>query len=131
MRKIISSFFLLAFFAAGCATVYYHPEGFTGGYGVRQLDQDVFAIAFSGGSYANPDKVDDAVLLRCAQATLENHFKYFYIMDRAEEERWFGSKPGPDLLIRTFKEKHKERDITVYDAEKVSVELEKARTLKE
>lgn len=67
----------------GCSTQY-QPEGFTGGFNDTQLSKDVFRISFTGNGYTSSDKVGDFVLLRAAELSMKNGYRYFAVIDGKE-----------------------------------------------
>lgn len=69
---------------AGCATPY-QRDGLRGGYNEVQLDRNVFRVSFQGNAYTAPRKVTDYILLRSAELTLENGFKYFQVAGLSDE----------------------------------------------
>ncbi len=71
---------LVVLFFQGCATAY-KSVGFTGGYSETQLDKNVFKVSFRGNGYTRRERVSDFTLLRSAELTLENGYKYFVIID--------------------------------------------------
>lgn len=78
MRAILV--LLLCLGLTGCATGYAR-RGFTGGYSDMQLQDDIFRVTFSGNAYIGRGKVEDYTLLRCAELTLEQGYRYFIIID--------------------------------------------------
>lgn len=66
-------------FSAGCATGY-HKQSWTGGYSESQLQEDVFRVAFKGNAYIDKEKVQDYLLLRCAEISIDHGFDYFVIL---------------------------------------------------
>jgi len=71
---------IAALFIQGCATAYKNA-GFTGGYSETQLDKNVFKVSFRGNGYTRRERVSDFTLLRSAELTLKNGYKYFVIID--------------------------------------------------
>lgn len=69
-----------ALLLSACATTY-QSQGFTGGYTETQLDVNVFRVSFNGNAYTSRDRVADFTLLRSAELTLENGYKYFVVVD--------------------------------------------------
>lgn len=69
---------LLVLFA-GCATTY-QQNGLTGGYSETQLDENLFNVTFKGNGYTSKERANDFTLLRCAELTIENGFKFFTIV---------------------------------------------------
>lgn len=79
MKYILPVILALAFLQ-GCATAY-QSSGFSGGYSESQLDENIFNVSFSGNGYTSGHKVADYTLLRSAELTLQNGFKYFAVVD--------------------------------------------------
>lgn len=79
MKKITLVLIAIALLQ-GCATSY-QPEGFTGGYSETQLEENVFNVSFSGNGSSNMKRVEDFTLLRSAELTLQNGYRYFVIVD--------------------------------------------------
>ena len=78
MKRIISIICIVALH--GCATAY-QKSGFSGGYSETQLDENVFKVTFHGNGYTGRERVEDFTLLRSAELTLENGYKYFAVID--------------------------------------------------
>ena len=79
MKCILPVILALAFLQ-GCSTAY-QSRGFSGGYSETQLDENIFKVSFSGNGYISGHKVADYTLLRSAELTLQDGFKYFAIVD--------------------------------------------------
>ena len=77
---------LLGTLVTACATGY-QSEGFTGGFRDTQLAPDVFRISFSGNAFTSNDRVQDFALLRAAELTLANNFKYFAVINSTDQSR--------------------------------------------
>jgi hypothetical protein len=78
MRTLILIALVVLF--QGCATAY-QESGLTGGYSETQLDRNVFNVSFKGNGFTSRKRVADFTLLRSAELTLENGYKYFAIID--------------------------------------------------
>jgi len=129
---------------AGCALISpiptpYGPYGNTGGYGETKIQDNVFKVAFSGNAYTSSGQVENFALLRSAEVTIENGYRYFVIVDRGTETQtdtkvWsspdfvFGGKethsrtdhkPRAWLTIQCFKEKPENSSTIIYDAGQV------------
>ena len=76
MRNLIIAFIFLSIFVLGCSTKY-KPAGFGGGYEETQLDTNVFEVSFRGNGYTRKQQVKDFAMLRCAELTKMNGFRYF------------------------------------------------------
>lgn len=81
MRHVILG--CLLFVLLGCATGYQN-EGWSGGFSTTQLSENTFTVIFKGNEYTARDKANDFALLRSAEVTLENGFRYFQIVDTKE-----------------------------------------------
>ncbi len=82
---VMASFALLA----ACATATpYQPAGRDGtpyGYSDRQIEQDRFRVSFSGNALTNRETVEDFLLYRAAELTLQRGYDYFTVADRGTE----------------------------------------------
>ena len=65
---------------SGCKTTY-QDAGFTGGYTESQLDKNVFKVSFNGNAFTSLHRATDFTLLRSAELTLINGFRYFVIIE--------------------------------------------------
>jgi len=79
MRQAIA-LLVVTILVSGCATGY-HRQGFTGGYTDMKLQDDIFKIGFRGNAYCGSNKAENLALLRCAEVTLNNGYKYFVIIE--------------------------------------------------
>jgi hypothetical protein len=59
----------------------YQSKGLTGGYSDTQMAQDVFRVNFAGNAYTSGERAQDFTLLRAAQLTITNGYKYFAVLD--------------------------------------------------
>lgn len=65
---------------SACSTPY-QKSGFSGGFSDTQLGTNIFRVSFRGNGYTSKDQVIEMTLLRSAELTLDNGFKYFSIAD--------------------------------------------------
>jgi len=70
----------------GCATPY-QPKGLTGGYSDAQIDSNTYRVAFKGNGYTSREKVNNYLLVRCAEITVESGHDYFIILDSDTERK--------------------------------------------
>lgn len=70
-----------ALLLAGCATSY-KPAGINGGYSDIQLNVDMYKVSFKGNDATSLDRVQNFLLRRCAELTLQKGYKYFVILER-------------------------------------------------
>lgn len=63
-----------------CATPY-QRAGYAGGYSETRLAEDRWIVDFWGNGYTSGARVRDFTLLRAAELTLDNGFRYFAILE--------------------------------------------------
>ena len=110
MKKIT---LLIAFiFVVSCSTTY-QSSGFTGGYTETQLDVDVFSVKFNGNAYTSLERAKDFTLLRSAELTLKNGYKFFVIIDaNAYLDKKQGSTPVSTYDYNTMSYKTTQQQYT-------------------
>jgi hypothetical protein len=79
MKVLLLVVFISLFFS--CATSF-QPKGLSGGYEKLQLDENLFSVNFSGNGYTRSQRATDFYLLRCAETTKDNGFKFFTIVNQ-------------------------------------------------
>jgi hypothetical protein len=87
-----------AFALAACATTPpYQPAAANHGYGYsdQRLEQNRFRVTFNGNSTTNRDQVEDFLLYRSAELTLQNGFDYFVVAQRDTDTRRRYDTYGP------------------------------------
>lgn len=77
MKKL---FVLMCILIAGCATPY-QPDGFRGGYTETRLTQNTWRVNFQGNGFTRRSETQDYALLRCAELTLQQGYRYFALAD--------------------------------------------------
>jgi hypothetical protein len=84
MTKLLS-LLLLGAFLSGCATAY-QRQGFSGGYSETQLgEENIFQVSFRGNGYTRGERASDFTLLRSAEVTTENGFRYFIVVESGKD----------------------------------------------
>jgi len=77
---------LLAAALAGCAKpALYQPLHDDVGYGEQQLEGNRYRVWFAGNSATPRETVEDYVLYRAAELTLEKGYDYFVLSDRSTQ----------------------------------------------
>lgn len=66
---------------AGCATAY-QPDGVSGGYSDKVLAGNTAQVTFRGNRLTTPATVDDFLLRRCAEVTLQDGYNYFVVAQK-------------------------------------------------
>jgi len=77
---------LVGLILAGCATPY-QSQGLIGGFSETQLDENVFQVSFKGNAYTSSERAADFTLLRSAELTMENGYRYFIIVDSVRDSQ--------------------------------------------
>ena len=79
MTKLIS-LLLLGIVLSSCATPYQRQGFFIAGYSETQLDKNIFQVSFHGNQNTSRERASDFALLRSAEVTTENGFRYFIVV---------------------------------------------------
>lgn len=74
---------LCAIILSSCATTY-QSSGMTGGYEQRQLEGDIWRVAFSANARTTHETVQTYRLFRCAQLALEQQYDGFEILSNIQ-----------------------------------------------
>lgn len=61
----------------------YHPLNKMGGYTDMQFAPEIYKVTFYGNPYLSVDAVQTLTLIRCAEITKQNDYKYFIILTAA------------------------------------------------
>jgi hypothetical protein len=80
MKNLFLVLIALIFFI-GCATSY-QKNGFSGGFSETQLSENIWKVHFNGNAHSTMERAEDFCLLRSAELTLENGYRYFAIVDK-------------------------------------------------
>lgn len=75
---------------AACATsTPYQPAATSGGYGFseQRIEENRYRITFRGNASTTRDTVENALLYRAAELTLQNGYDYFLVVERDTEAR--------------------------------------------
>lgn len=96
MGKVIGLILLTAA-VAGCAKpALYQPMRDDVGYGQRQLEENHYTVWFVGNSATPRETVEDYVLYRCAELTLEKAYDYFVLSNRSTQGE---HRPGSGVSL--------------------------------
>lgn len=101
MKKTTSwiTILLLATSLQACSTPY-QKLGFHGGYSETKLAENIFNVSFQGNKKTGRGKTWDFALLRSAELTLEEGYRYFIVMDSNYYEK-LGTHRSPTFIIGT------------------------------
>ena len=101
----MSKFFILcavALYISGCVTPYeYHNVWTGGGFDELQLSENSWKVSFKGNEFDDKDRIYDLCLLRCAELTINNGYKYFSVVTR-ENTSEVGSYTTPTYTTPTY-----------------------------
>ncbi len=70
-------------FLLGCATPY-ESSGFNGGFSETQISKNMFKVYFEGNSNTKTERASDFIMLRSAELTLREGYKYFSVKNKKE-----------------------------------------------
>jgi len=107
--KIASFLIFTAILISGCSS--YQQKGALfnkSGFSEERMGSNVFRITYEGNDKNSDEEVSDFNLLRSAEVTLENEFKYFVILkttDSSSDES-FGSTPSLSSSRRGLQKLH-------------------------
>ena len=118
MPRLFRTFVLIALVAglAACVTPTPYqpapPDGF--GYSEVRLDQNKFRVTFRGNSLTKRETVEDYLLYRAAELTLQNGFSHFLVVGRDTEAKtsyryWIDSYGGRGWFYHGFPGWHRSR----------------------
>ena len=83
MMKLLPLLFI-GVLLSGCATAY-QPQGLSGGYSETQLGENLFQVSFRGNGYTRSERASDFALLRSAEVTMGNGFRYFIVVESGKD----------------------------------------------
>ncbi len=85
MRRVLyaAAALVVLILLASCATTY-QPLGATGGYEDYQTSGDQYYVYFDGNAYTSRETVYRFFLTRAAEIALNNHYRYFYILNERD-----------------------------------------------
>jgi hypothetical protein len=89
MRSSFAVGVIALLLVCSCATPY-QEHGLRGGYRDRQIDGNTWAVSCEGNAYTLPEQLEDYVIHRCAELTVEQEADYFVIV-RSRTERGYAS----------------------------------------
>jgi hypothetical protein len=139
MRKLYKSIFLtilLCLLLSSCATpTPYKAQWLTGGYSDIRYDKNTVKVSFRGNGYTSRETVEDYLLYRCAEITVERGYDYFVVLNNHTGSEFnllvTGSgglpthvtkrrtKYGSTALIKMFKGKKPKNLPNAYNASEV------------
>lgn len=83
MKKTILAIAIV--FLSGCTATSYQSLNYNGGYSETQLSENIYKVNFKGNGYTSAEQASDFSLLRCADLSLANNFKYFYVLSEQQQ----------------------------------------------
>jgi hypothetical protein len=82
--RVLSIVVLVIGLLSGCVTPY-QPKSFSGGYAESQLGTNIFNVMFQGNGNTSYELAADFCLLRSAEITVENGFRYFIVVESKKD----------------------------------------------
>jgi hypothetical protein len=128
MRRFV--LVLAALLASACQTAY-QPSGLGGGFSESRVDENTWRVSFRGNALTSPDRVEQYLLYRCAEITVQNGFDWFIFVDRGTAARYtppsgsgVTAMPGyrkyrSSAEIRVFKGQKPVENLDAHDAREV------------
>lgn len=100
MRRALVLILMTAALAACAKPALYQPmHGEDVGYGEQQLETNRYRVWFAGNAATPRETVEDYVLYRCAELTLEKGYDYFVLSDRTAEREHAGGGSGSGISL--------------------------------
>lgn len=74
--------FSLIFLLQGCATTRYEPLGEAPGEEIEQINDNTFRVEYRVSPFTSQDALDEFLLRRCADVTLQQGYDYFAMTEK-------------------------------------------------
>lgn len=87
------------------------------GYYNNKVQNGIYSVGYSGNKHSSYEEINDFILLRSAEVTLEEGYKYFIVAGR----EYLGTTQS--VTIECFKEYPKDTPVLIYDAGQISTNL--------
>ena len=109
---------------AGCATAY-QPDGVSGGYADRRLNDNTEQISFRGDRFTSPETLHSYLFRRCADLTLQDGYDHFELVTPVESSAYVaGAKVDDQFSVSTTIKMFNGKDLAsgarAYDAAAVT-----------
>lgn len=129
-KKLLYLCLISVFLLSACATGKKQNNILPGKYKSRVLGENKIEVAFVPNRVMDTMTAQNYALLKCANLTLENGYRYFLVSDRIAEKTFFSSKVTTKLTILCFFDIPAETLEDVYDAQRVKDFVEQRYNLK-
>jgi hypothetical protein len=96
MRKALAPILLTAALLGCAKPALYQPLQDDVGYGQQQLEENRYRVWFAGNRATPRETVENYVLYRCAELTLDRGYDYFVLSDRTTEG---ARREGPGISL--------------------------------
>lgn len=116
---------------AGCTTAY-QKSGATGGFTETQVAPNMWRVTFSGNGYTSDSRAEDLALLRSADLTIQNGYRYFVLLQSGSKSSYSTVPAGaqgsyliasPSSSNNVLMLNEKDSKVFTYDAEFVCKSL--------
>ena len=118
--KLINAIFtlILPITFVACATTY-QPKSLSGGFSETQIDSTTVRVAFEGNGYTNRTTVENYLIYRAAEVTVERGFDWFLVTEREGERDYENTGVMSTAVIKMYKGQKPEGTMRSYDAKSV------------
>ena len=96
-----------------------------------KLQDNIFRVTFRGNAYSSMERTGDFALLRSAEITIENGYKYFVVLEINSLIKAISYiMPATDMTIECFQDKPVNVKGMIYDAQQVKTNIKNAYGIK-
>ncbi len=85
---------------AACSTPY-QPKGTLGGYSQEKILANMYKVEFVGNQHSKPEVIQNFLMYRCAELTLEQGFEYFSIVSEERHYDKYSVRPEREVSFET------------------------------
>ena len=96
-----------------------------------KLQDNIFKVTFNGNAYLSMEKARDFALLRSAEITIENGYKYFVVLETNSSMKIASYiTPAANMTIECFQDKPTNVKGMIYDAGQIKTNIKNAYGIK-
>lgn len=106
---VLLSSIVIGFFVSGCSSMHessenpYHALNRTGGYSELALSPTIMRVVYRGNASLDQAAVQELLLKRCAELTLQHNYRYFVVLSSSHNVRHKVIQKDTDI---TFKHRY-------------------------
>ena len=104
MQRVVLAGVLMLAMAACATSTPYGPASSSGGYGFNEqrIEDNRYRISFRGNSLTSRETVENFLLFRAAELTVQNGYDYFIVVEGDTETRTSYSIPANPAFFGTY-----------------------------